>query len=215
MSAHHLAPRLTGIGVHVRDARGFSLIELMLVVAGIAVVGAIAIPTITNGLPEMKVGMSSRAVERQLQMARLKAVSTNRPMRVRFNCPAAGQFRMVELIGTPSVPNAADADAVAATRCSLASYPHPDQATGVFDIPNYDGPVMQLETQVQFVAVQTIEFWPNGTAHVDAGGGNPWPEIPSNDPVEITLRRSDGTAAAQAASLRTIEVNGLGRIRFP
>src|SRR5688572_25532724 len=113
MAASPLAPRPAGNGCHVRDVRGFSLIELMLVVAGIAVVGAIAIPTITNGLPEMKVGMSARAVERQLQMARLKAVSTNRPIRVRFNCPGAGQFRMVELIGTPSVPNAADADAVA------------------------------------------------------------------------------------------------------
>ena len=73
---------------------------------------------------------------------------------------------------------------------------------------------MQLETRVQFVAAQTIEFWPNGTAHIDQGTGDPWPEIPSNDPVEITLQRSDGNAIAQAASLRTIEVNGLGRIRI-
>ena len=173
-----------------------------------------ATPAITNMLPNMRVGMSARAVERTLQMARLKAVSTNRAMRVRFNCPAAGQFRMVEVIGTPGTPAAADADGAAATRCSVASYPHPDQATGTFDIPNNDGPLQELQTRVQFVTVQTIEFWSNGTAHVDAGTGNPWPEIPANDPVEITVRRSDGGTAVQAATLHTIEVNGLGRIRI-
>ena len=36
-------------------------------------------------------------------------------MRVRFNCPAAGEYRTVELIGTASVPAAAD---TAADRCS-------------------------------------------------------------------------------------------------
>lgn len=196
------------------EARGFSLTELMIVVAGIAIVAAIAIPTMTEGLPNMRVGMSARAVERQLQTARLRAVSANRVMRVRFNCPGAGQFRMVELIGTPSAQTAADADTAGATRCSLANYPHPDQATGVFDIPNYDGPIVLLEPQVEFVGVQTIEFWPDGSAHLNTGAGGAWPTVPSNDPVEITLQRKDGTTAAKAASLRTIEVNSLGRIRL-
>lgn len=172
------------------------------------------VPAFTNMLPNVRVGMSARAVERQLQTARLKAVSSNRAIRVRFNCPAQGQFRMVELIGTPSLPTAADGDGQAATRCSPASFPHPDTATGVFDIPNHDGPVLQLEPNVEFVAVQTLEFRGNGAAHADAGIGNPWPQIPSNAPIEITLRRADGTDAQKAASLRRIEVNGLGRIRL-
>jgi len=157
--------------------------------------------------------MSARSVERQLQSARMKAVSTNRPMRVRFNCPVAGQYRMVELIGTPSAPAAAD-DAAAATRCSATGYPYPDVTSGVFDLPNNDGPVQTLDRDVTFVAVQTIEFWSDGTAHVDQGSGTPWPVIPSDDPVEITLRLTTGTSAQQAESLKTIEVNGLGRIRI-
>jgi type II secretory pathway pseudopilin PulG len=214
MSAGNLARARFRGSARIGDARGFSLSELLLVVASIAIVSAMALPAITNMLPNMRVGMSARAVERTLQMARLKAVSSNRAIRVRFNCPAAGQFRMVELIGTPGIPAAADADGQAATRCSPAAYPHPDQAIGIFDIPNNDGPLQELQTRVEFVNVQTIEFWSNGTAHVDAGTGNPWPSIPDNDPVEITLRRSDGGSAVQAATLHTIEVNGLGRIRI-
>jgi hypothetical protein len=188
-------------------------VELLLVVSIIAVIGVVAVPAIANMLPSMRVGMSARSVERQLHAARLKAVSTNRPMRVRFNCPIAGQYRMVELIGTPSSPTAAD-NAAAATRCSETGYPYPDVASGVFDLPNNDGPVQQLDRDVTFVSMQTIEFWPDGTAHVDAGTGDPWPAIPSDDPVEITVRLTKGTSTQQAASLKTIEVNGLGRIRI-
>ena len=199
-------------GSHAGD-RGFSFVELLLVVSIIAIIGVVAVPAIANMLPSMRVGMSARSVERQLQTARMKAVSTNRPMRVRFNCPAAGQYRMVELIGTPSSPTAAD-NAAAATRCSLTGFPYPDVDSGVFDLPNNDGPVQMLDRDVAFVDVQTIEFWSDGTAHVDAGTGTPWPVIPSDAAVEITVRLTTGTSAQQAESLKTIEVNGLGRIRI-
>ena len=61
-------------------------------------------------------------VERELQQARMLAVQTNQPMRMQFNCPSPGQYRVVELIGTSSVPAAGDG---AADRCALTSYPFP------------------------------------------------------------------------------------------
>jgi prepilin-type N-terminal cleavage/methylation domain-containing protein len=213
LRARRTPTRAISLQGHI-DVRGFSLLEVLIVVAVISVVGAMSAPAITNMLPNIRVSNSARAVERQLQMARLKAVATNRPMRVRFNCPGTGEFRMVELIGTPGVPTAADANDYAATRCGLTAYPHPDTARGIFDVPNHDGPVQTLEAAVAFVSVSPIEFWPDGTAHADAGSGNPWPRIPTNAPVQVTLRRSDGTTTQQLASLKTIEVNGLGRIRL-
>jgi hypothetical protein len=39
--------------------------------------------------------MAIRNVERELQFARLDSVSTNRPMRVRLDCPQVGQIRSV------------------------------------------------------------------------------------------------------------------------
>jgi prepilin-type N-terminal cleavage/methylation domain-containing protein len=189
------------------DVRGFSLLELLLVVALIAIVGAMAVPSITNMLGGMKVGMSAREVERELQKARLRAVASDRAMLVRFNCPAQGQFRMVELIGTPSALAADDADAKAAARCSEANYPFPDPNPGVFDVPNHDGPVKRLDPNVQFVAATSLEFWPNGTVHLSDGT-----DIGTNAPVTITLQQKTGSSYAQASSKKTIQVNGLGKI---
>jgi Tfp pilus assembly protein FimT len=172
-----------------------------------------AIPAITTMLGEMRVGASAREVERELQTARLRAVSTNRPMRVRFNCPTAGQFRLVELIGTPTAPATDDSDSRAAARCSTAKYPYPDRNRGVFDIPNNDGDLKQLNSAVQFVAVQTIEFWPDGTARTFQGR-LPWDPIPTNAPISITLQKASGSAAAQLASRKSIQVNGLGKVQL-
>src|SRR5436190_12765119 len=93
-------------------ARGFSIVELAVVVAVVGIVSVIAMPQVVNVVDRMRLGMSERDVERELQFARLKSVATQRVMRVRFDCPSVGQVRVVELIGTPTAPEANDADAV-------------------------------------------------------------------------------------------------------
>lgn len=198
----------------VRGARGFSLIELALVVAVISIVAAIAIPTILGMLTNMRVNAQARLVERELQTARLRAVGTNRAIRIRFNCPGTNQFRLVEVIGTPSVPAPADDDAASATRCGLAAYPYPDANRDWFQSPNNDGPLNELDPRVEFVATQTLEFWPDGTVHTKTGAGNPWPQIPSNGTVTLQLQRKDGSSAQKTASLRQIQVNGVGKIQL-
>src|SRR6188768_4142540 len=91
-----------------RSTAGFSLVELLSVCGMLVVLMAMAVPAIGDVRQGMKLGQSMRTVEREMQAARLESVSANRPIRVRFNCPAAGQLRMVELIGTTSEPTAAD-----------------------------------------------------------------------------------------------------------
>ncbi len=90
-----------------RVQRGFSLLEILIVVSLITIVSGIALPTLTAAADRMKLGQSAREVERELQTAKARAVGKGRPIRVRFNCPAMGEYRLVELIGTPAVPAAA------------------------------------------------------------------------------------------------------------
>ncbi len=183
----------------LRDARGFTLIDTLATLAVFATVSAIALPRLTNSLEGQRLGMEARNVERELQSARLSAVASNRPIRFRFNCPSTGKYRRVEVIGTVNVPHADDAEARAVARCG---YPFPAADTNPLTRPNNDGPTLQLNSTVTFTAVQTLEFWPDGTVHVPAVT-NPWPRLGATD-AAITV--------AKGSSTKSIKVNSLGKI---
>ncbi len=173
----------------------------MAVMTIIVIVSAIAVPTMLESVERARLGQSTREVERELQMAKSRAVVKGRAMRVRFDCPVAGQYRVVELIGTTSVPVAADS---ATNRCDTAVYPFPAGDTDPVTTPNLDGPLRRLDDSVTFDAAQTIEFRSNGTAFFDAGAGD-FDLIPVAG-IEIRLARYGVTS--------TITVNGLGKIQL-
>jgi len=183
---------------------GFTLTELLIVVALFAIMAGIAVPLLINVADGIKLGQATRDVERELQAARLRAVSSNQPMRVRFNCPAAGQYRVVELVGTASQPAAAD---IAADRCTLAAYPYPGNADkNVMTRPNNDGPLRTLDSTVTFSNVITLEFWPDGSAHANPTNvaANPWPPI-AGAGTTVTL--------VKGSKSKTILVNGVGKVQ--
>jgi prepilin-type N-terminal cleavage/methylation domain-containing protein len=191
------------MGKIVRSTLGFTIIELLVTVALIGIVAGMAVPLMTNAVDAIKLGEATREVERELQHARFTAVSANQPMRMRFDCPAAGNYRIIELVGTPSVPVAAD---VAANRCSLANYPYPaDTDKNPLTRPNKDGPLRYLDPKVTFTTAATIEFWPDGSAHMASGATNPWPPIAG---AGYTVVLTKGTKT------KSILVNGVGKIQI-
>ena len=133
--------------MRTRDAAGFTLPEILVVMGVTAMLAAMAAPVITGAMRGYALKTSVDTVAAAIRGARYSAVSTNRTLRVRFNCPAENQLRVVEVLGTAS-------DA-AADRCGAAyPYPDPDPATA----PNVDGPVVFLPAGSQLGAVQDLEI---------------------------------------------------------
>lgn len=185
---------------NARSDAGFTLIDMICVAAVFMLLAGISVPAFQSVTEGYKLGQTVREVERELQTARLKSVTSNRPLRVRFNCPAAGQYRIVELIGTPSVPAPEDG---AANRCQEGTYPTPAADNNPLTRPNHDGPMRRLPTGITFSAADTLEFWPDGTVHQQQGVTLPWPVVGVAG-TSITLTKGPVT--------KRIDVNGVGKI---
>jgi prepilin-type N-terminal cleavage/methylation domain-containing protein len=185
-------PILGSMTVRSWPARGFSLVELLLVVAVASTLMAVSIPLMSNVTQSTKLNEAVRLVEREFQGARLKAVNVNRPLRVRLNCPSAGFLRTVEVTGT--------ADDASASRCAVSAFPFPAADQDLMTKPNYDGP-LQVLTQAATVTTRVFQFQPDGTTlNVVAGT----PEIIST-PVTITVTRNGQS--------KSVTVNGAGKIQ--
>lgn len=185
-----------------RLERGFTLVDMLVVIAIVGTVSAIAVPSMMGAIDRMRLGQSAREVERELQIAKSRAVAKGRPVRIRFNCPSVGQYRIVEVLGSVAAPTAADG---ASNRCDETVYPYPAADRNPTTRPNLDGSIRRLDGAVSFAAAQTIEFWPDGTAHYATAAGSPWALIPVAG-ISISVARAGVTSA--------ITINGLGKIQL-
>jgi prepilin-type N-terminal cleavage/methylation domain-containing protein len=172
---------------------GFTVVELLLVVAMIGTLAAMAVPVMKDMTANIKLNSAARTVEREMQDARLKAVSSNRLIRVRTNCPAAGYVRSVEVLGT-------SAD-TASNRCVTTAYPFPAADTDIMTRPNFDGPVRTLPNGAT-VTSKVIQFNPDGTA-MDVVSGTP---ATITTPITLTISR-DGKS-------KTVTVNNAGKVQL-
>ncbi len=137
----------------LKRAGGFSLVELLTVVAVAGTLSAVSVPSISGAMQRYRLNTASRTVMAEIRAARFAAVAKNRTMRVLFNCPGPNQFRVVEVVGTPAI----DGDA---NRCSETDYPFPNPDPNA--APNADGPVFWLNDGVTFAGVQDLQISTRG-----------------------------------------------------
>jgi len=174
----------------LRTERGFTLTELMLTVAVAGTLMAMAVPVAQDVTASIKMGESTRLIERELQDARLRAVASNRSLRVRLNCPAAGFIRTIEVLG--------GAQDTPVGRCSTAAFPFPPDQD-LMTRPNYDGPLHPVPNQAVVMGAD-IQFNPDGTAQLVANGAAV--VMPGAQTIRVTRRNMS----------RTITVNAAGKI---
>ena len=176
----------------LRTERGFSLTELMLTVAVAGTLMAMAVPIAQDVTASAKLGEAARLIEREMADARLRAVSSNRILRVRINCPSTGFIRTVEVLNT-----AADNPV---SRCSSSAYPYPPDQD-LMTRPNYDGPMRTIPNQATVPTVD-IQFLPDGTAQAVAGG------------TATTIAGSQTVTITRGSLSRAITINGAGKIQL-
>lgn len=69
---------------------GFTLVEVMIVIAVFAIMAAVAIPTFMSLLPGMRLNGATRQVASDLMAARMKAVKLNQRTKVSFGSTGYG-----------------------------------------------------------------------------------------------------------------------------
>jgi Tfp pilus assembly protein FimT len=158
-----IAPPKGGMVRKFGGAVGFSLIDTMMAIAIGAILCAVAIPSISRSLDSARVIAATRGLERELQMAKLKAVSLNRVMRLRINCPASqNAVRFVEITGVALTDTASN-------RCDANVYPYPGPRDNDPATPEADGPVRHVDARLT-VTGNDVEFSPKGTATTVVAG---------------------------------------------
>jgi Tfp pilus assembly protein FimT len=178
----------------MRSERGYSLNELLLTVAVAATLMGMAVPILTDVSEGSRFNASVRLVERELQSARLKAVTSNVALRVRTNCPSAGYIRTVEVVGNAAVDSAVN-------RCATNAYPFPPADTETATRPNHDGPPRVLPEGTT-VSDMVLEFSPDGM--VTQVVANAPQRIDA--PVTVTVQRNYKS--------KSVTINGAGKIQL-
>lgn len=161
------------------------MVELLIVLGMVGVLAATAVPLMSGAFRRSVSMGAGRDIAGQIRSARLAAVTTNRAMRVRFNCPAAGQYRVLELTGNAAIDNDVN-------RCT---YEYPD--TNPNAAPNLDGPIMYLPDGISFSATQDLQISTAGLI------------TPLTGATPAVIRVTDGSFARQIA------VSTAGRIQGP
>jgi type II secretion system protein H len=154
-----------------RSQGGFTLVELFVGLALIAIMAAIAAPSMNKALPRIKLRRAAYQLTNDLQLARLKCISSNQQARILFNT------------GNDTYTRYLDAD-----------------RDGLFEAGEEDIVNRTMPNGVSFVVASTaanVTFDPTGTANDGTGAAGDIPVTLANTATppesrQITVNRAMG-----------------------
>jgi type II secretory pathway pseudopilin PulG len=159
----------------MHQERGFTLLEVLVLLGMIGVISAVSVPYLSDSSSRNAVWTAGEQVASQVRQARLKAITRNRSFRLRFNCPAIGQFRVLEVTGTAGIDNAANRctmylplDSGIYTMPRNVSFGNPPvlqvNGRGQYTLPA--GGTLPLTINVQYGATHTRSFTVSATGQI-------------------------------------------------
>jgi prepilin-type N-terminal cleavage/methylation domain-containing protein len=183
-------PRASPLAIARRTAKpaassgGFTLVELLVVLAIVILMLAIALPNINLAIKNMHLGSAASSLAAAIQSARYQAISTGCPVNV--------------ILPTGTCTGASGGLCYQLTQEALTGTP-PACASTFTPIPNIGGPNPYSTSDISLNASQTIQLNPSGT--VTAAGSS----IPVN--YSLILGLTNGSAT------KTINVSGVGNVK--
>jgi len=156
------------IQTQAKNESGFTLAELMVTIAVLAVMAMIAIPAFMSWMPGMRLNGAARQIMGDLMAARMKAVKQNNRFRVFFNSPGTNEYQILD---DDNNNNSADSGEAITTPPKNIQDNYPD---------------------VSFSATTNPIFYPRGTAYgttvtVTNPSGSKYVKVATTGRVKIEL----------------------------
>ncbi len=166
----------------LKDETGFSLVELMIVIAIIGILSVIAAPSFLRSLPEKRLKAAARNLYADMQRARLLAVRKNKKIRVIFVTAVSPGYYYFDENGNSKL------DAAEFQR-NLSDYSGIDYGSGKA-VKKWDGETFsKLATSVSFMAKGTAN---SGTTYLHNQNKDVCYAVTTTDYGNIKIRRFNG-----------------------